>query len=62
MVLTLSATEGEFDRLLAGAKEQFPALAMVEKVRLENAVGVRAHLNTPLGKVEAVVKLETRAG
>lgn len=62
MILSLSVTDAELDRLLAGAQEQFPALKQVERIRLESALGVRVHLSTPAGKVEALVKLEARPG
>lgn len=56
--VTVKADAADLDRALAAAKEQFPVAAALEKVRLESAVGIRAELSTPVGRVEAVVRLE----
>lgn len=60
--ITVRADEADLDRALAVVKEQFPAAAALEKVRLETAVGVRAELNTPVGRVEALVRLTVQPG
>lgn len=64
MVATLVVTESELDGLLAIAKQQLPALANVEQIRLDGgSTGVRVKLKAPvIGTVEAQVRLVLEAG
>lgn len=63
IVVQVTANESDLDGFLGVAKKHMPQLELLEKVRFEQEVGIRATLSAPvIGKVEAAVRLKVEAG